>query len=128
MAFLASDLYLATDQGLAVVHNAAACINNTGGCGNAVQVNDGLGQAAHVGLTTDGAGKVYFSAAGSVYRYTPLDGRVVLVSTGFAFSDAHNNMLTLDPFGNLWVGDDPTDVNFSGRLWRIPAARLATVQ
>jgi hypothetical protein len=89
---------------------------------------DGLGNVAHVGLTTDGASKVYFSAVGSVYRYTPADKRVVLVSTGFAFSDAHDNMLTLDPFGNLWVGDDPTDFNFSGRLWRIPAASLATVQ
>ena len=128
MAFLGADLYVATDQGLAVVHNAAACIGNAGGCGNAVLVNDGLGRIEHIGLTTDRAGKVYFSAAGSVYRYTPLDQRVVLVSTGFAFSGAHDNMLTLDPFGNLWVGDDPTDFNFSGRLWRIPAARLATVQ
>ena len=128
MAFLGPDLYIATDQGLAVVHNAATCINNTGGCGNATLVNDGLGRVAHVGLTTDGAGKVYFSAGGSVYRYTPLDQHVALVSTGFAFSDAHDNMLTLDPFGNLWIGDDPSEVNFSGRLWRIPAARLATVQ
>jgi hypothetical protein len=128
MAFLGTDLYVATDQGLAVVHNAAACIGNAGGCGNALPVQDGLGNVAHVGLTTDGAGKVYFSAAGSVYRYTPANNRVVLVSTGFAFSDAHDNMLTLDPFGNLWVGDDPTEFNFSGRLWRIPAARLATVQ
>jgi hypothetical protein len=128
MAFLGADLYIATDQGLAVVHNAATCIGNTGGCGNAAPVVDGLGSVAHVGLTTDGASKVYFSAAGSVYRYTPADKRVVLVSTGFAFSDAHDNMLTLDPFGNLWVGDDPTDFNFSGRLWRIPAASLATVQ
>ena len=128
MAFLGADLYLATDQGLAVVRNAAACIGNAGGCGNAVPVLDGLGHIAHVGLTTDGAAKVYFSAAGSVYRYTPADGRVVVVSTGFAFSEAHDNALTLDPFGNLWIGDDPTDLNFSGRLWRIPAARLVTVQ
>jgi hypothetical protein len=127
MAFLGADLYVATDQGLAVVHNAAACINNASGCGNAVPVHDGLGNVAHVGLTTDGAGKVYFSAAGSVYRYTPLDGRVVLVSNGFAFSDAHTNMLTLDPFGNLWIGDDPSEVNFSGRLWRIPAAQVASI-
>ena len=91
-------------------------------------VQDGFTGVAHVGLTTDGSGKVYFSAAGSVFRYTPADNRVVMVSTGFAFSEAHDNMLTLDPFGNLWVGDDPTDFNFSGRLWRIPAARLATVQ
>ena len=128
MAFLGADLYVATDQGLAVVHSAATCIGNANGCGNAVPVIDGLGNVAHVGLTTDGAGKVYFSAAGAVFRYTPLDKRVVLVSAGFAFSDAHDNMLTLDPFGNLWVGDDPSEVNFSGRLWRIPAARLATLQ
>jgi hypothetical protein len=128
MAFLGADLYLATDQGLAVIHNVAACVNNAGGCGNAAPVQDGLAGIAHVGLTTDGAGSVYFSAAGSVYRYTTADRRVVIVSTGFAFADGHTNMLTLDPFGNLWVGDDPSEVNFSGRLWRIPAARLATVQ
>jgi len=88
---------------------------------------DGLAGVAHVGLTTDGAAKVYFSANGSVYRYTPADGRVVLVSSGFLFADAHINTLTLDGFGNLWIGDDPTEFNFSGRLWRIPASRLATV-
>ncbi|HJZ96481.1 MAG TPA: hypothetical protein VKE70_08235, partial [Candidatus Solibacter sp.] len=121
------DLYVATDQGLAVVHNAAACFNNSDGCGNAVPVPDGLAGVAHVALTTDGAGKVYFSANGSVYRYTPPDGRVVVVSSGFLFADGHTNTLTLDGFGNLWIGDDPTEFNFSGRLWRIPAARLATV-
>jgi len=36
MAFLGADLYVATDQGLAVVHNAGACIGNAGSCGNAV--------------------------------------------------------------------------------------------
>lgn len=129
MAFLGADLYVATDQGLAVVHKAAACVNNSGGCGNAVPVQDGLGNAAHVGLTTDGAGKVYFSANGSVYRYTPAEGRVVPVSSGFLFVAGHTNTLTLDGFGNLWIGDDPSDgaLNFSGRLWRIPATRLATV-
>jgi hypothetical protein len=127
IAFLGADLYVATDQGLAVVHNAAACFNNSGGCGNAVPVLDGLAGVAHVGLTTDGAGKVYFSANGAVYRYTPIDGRVVVVSSGFLFAAGHTNTLTLDGFGNLWIGDDPTDFNFSGRLWRIPAARLATV-
>ena len=129
MAFLGADLYIATDQGLAVVHNAAACINNSGGCGNAVPVQDGLGNTAHVALTADGGGKLYFSASGSVYRYTPADRRVVMVSSGFLFVAGHTNTLTLDGFGNLWIGDDPSDgtLNFSGRLWRIPAARLATV-
>jgi ligand-binding sensor domain-containing protein len=54
---------------------------------------------------------------------------VVPVSTGFAFVGGHTNALTLDGFGNLWIGDDPTDglFNFSGRLSRIPAARLASI-
>jgi ligand-binding sensor domain-containing protein len=127
MAFLGADLYVATDQGLGVIHNVTACFNNSGGCGNAVPVTDGLAGSAHVGLTTDGAGKVYFSTNGSVFRYTPADQRVVTVSSGFLFAAGHTNMLTLDGFGNLWVGDDPSEVNFSGRLWRIPAVRLATV-
>jgi hypothetical protein len=127
MAFLGADLYVATDQGLAVVHNATTCLNNSGGCGNAVPVPDGFVGSAHVGLTTDGTGKVYFLVNGSVFRYTPLDQRIVTVSSGFLFAAGHTNMITLDGFGNLWIGDDPADTNFSGRLWRIPAARLATV-
>ena len=129
MAFLGADLYVATDQGLGVVRNAAACINNANGCGNAVLVQDGFTGVAHVGLTTDGTSKVYFSVKGSVFRYTPADQRVVNVANGFLFVDGHTNSLTVDAFGNLWIGDDPSDgaFNFSGRLWRIPAARLATV-
>jgi len=48
---------------------------------------------------------------------------------GYLFVGGHTNALSLDPFGNLWVGDDPSDgaFNFSGRLWRIPAAKLATI-
>jgi hypothetical protein len=130
MAFLGGDLYLATDQGLAVIRNAATCINNTGGCGNAVPVVDGFAGSTHVGVTTDGAGKVYFSVNGSVFRYTPADGRVVMSATGFLFVGGHTNTLFLDSFGNLWIGDDPSDgaFNLSGRLWRIPASRLASIQ
>lgn len=55
------------------------------------------------------------AAGGTVFRYTPVDG--------------HANTLALDPFGNLWIGDDPSGgaVNFSGRLWRIPSARLTSI-
>jgi hypothetical protein len=130
MAFLGPDLYMATDQGLVVVRNAGACIGNAGGCGNAVTVQDGFVGASHVGLATDGVTKLYFSVNGSgVFRYTAGDRRVVQVSSGFAFVGGHTNTLTLDPFGNLWIGDDPTDgtLNFTGRLWRVPAASLTSI-
>ena len=124
MAFSGGDLYLATDQGISVIRNAAACIGNAGGCGNAVLRVAG----ATVAVTADGAGKVYFSAnaAGAVYRYTPADGSVIPVATGFAFVGGHTNTLTLDGFGNLWIGDDTTDgrLPFTGRLWRVPVASL----
>ena len=73
--------------------------------------------------------RVATDGAGTVYRYTPGDGRVVPVPAGFAFVAGHTNTLTLDGFGNLWIGDDTTDgaLNFTGRLSRIPAAALATI-
>ena len=129
MAFLGPDLYVATDQGLAVVHTAGACIGNAGGCGNAVPVPDGFAGAAHVGLASDGASKLYFSVNGGVFRYTPLNGHVAAVASGFAFVGGHTNTLTVDGFGNLWIGDDTSDgaLNFTGRLWRVPAAALAAI-
>lgn len=127
MAFSGGDLYVATDQGLSVVRNAAACIGNAGGCGNAVPRITG----SIVAVTADGAGKVYFSAnaAGTVYRYTPADGHVIPVAAGFLFVGGHTNTLTLDGFGNLWVGDDTSDgqLNNTGRLWRVPAALLQSL-
>lgn len=127
MAFLGADLYIGTDQGLSVVRNATTCVGNAGGCGNAVLRLTG----ATVAVTTDGVGKVYFSAnaGGTVYRYTPADGHVIPVATGFLFVGGHTNTLTLDGFGNLWVGDDTSDgtLNFTGRLWRVPAALLQTL-
>ena len=128
MAFVGPDLYVATDQGLAVVRNAGGCIANAAGCGNAVPVQDGFAGASHVGLATDGVSRLYFSVNGAgVFRYTPSDRRVTAVSSGFAFVAGHTNTLTLDAFGNLWIGDDTTDgaLNFTGRLWRVPAASLA---
>ena len=130
MAFLGPDLYLATDQGMSLVRNAAACIGNAGGCGNAVPVQDGFGGAAHIGLAADGVSKLYFSVNGAgVFRLTPADRRVVPVSSGFAFVGGHTNTLTLDSFGNLWIGDDTSDgaLSFTGRLWRVPAASLASI-
>jgi hypothetical protein len=76
---------------LAVYDHAKGQPGNPGGCGNAVLVQEGLVGTAHVALTTDGAGKVYFSVNGSVYRYTPADGHVVMVSSGFLFVKGHTN-------------------------------------
>ncbi len=88
-------------------------------------------ERATLGLPPMAPAKLYFSVngAGTVYRYTPADGRVVAVSSGFAFVGGHTNTLTLDGFGNLWIGDDTTDgaLNFTGRLWRVPAAALASI-
>jgi hypothetical protein len=60
----------------------------------------------------------------------PVDRRVVPLSSGFAFVGGHTNTLTLDGFGNLWIGDDITDgsLNFTGRPWRVPAASLTSIQ
>ena len=129
MAFVGPDLYVATDQGLAVVRNAGACLGNAGGCGNAVAVADGFAGASHVGLASDGVSRLYFSVGAGVFRYTPADQRVVPVASGFAFVGGHTNTLTLDGFGNLWIGDDTTDgtLNFTGRLWRVPSASLASI-
>jgi len=130
MAFVGADLYVATDQGLAVVRNAGACIGNAGGCGNAVPVLDGFVGASHVGLAADGVSRLYFSVNGAgVFRYTPGNQHVTPVASGFAFVGGHTNTLTLDGFGNLWIGDDTTDgtLNFTGRLWRVAAASLATL-
>jgi hypothetical protein len=101
MAFLGSDLYIATDQGLAVVKNAPACINNQGGCGNAVPVAGGFIGSNHVALTSDRVSRLYFSVNGSVERYAPNTGVVSSISAGFAFVGGHTNTLTLDSFGNL---------------------------
>jgi hypothetical protein len=96
-----------------------------------VPVQDGFVGATHVGLASDGVSRLYFSVNGAgVFRYTPVDGRVVPVSSGFAFVGGHTNTLTLDGFGNLWIGDDATDgaLNFTGRLWRVSAASLTSIQ
>src|SRR5579862_9202043 len=76
------DLYIG-DQGLSVIRNATTCVGNAGGCGNAVLRLAG----ATVAVPTDGVGEVYFSAnvAGGVYRYSPADGHVIPVATGFLF-------------------------------------------
>jgi hypothetical protein len=138
LAFVGRDLYLAHSQGLAVIRNAVSsqCL---GGC-NGVPVSDGFNGLAHVGITTDGINRLYLSINNEVWRYTISSGATTLVSTGgddpntgrpltFLFVNGHTNLLQLDRLGNLWIGDDTSDGqrNFSGRIWYISAASLATI-
>lgn len=81
------------------------------------------------------------SAVGNrVWRYTISTGGTDLVSAGgfdsntgvalsFALVDGHTNLLQLDRLGNLGIGDDVSDgtANFSGRIWFISAASLASI-
>ena len=80
---------------------------------NAVRVQNGFSGLTHVSVTTDGAGNVYFALNGAEpFTVTPRRWSVVPVSSGFLFVGGHTNALSLDPFGNLWVGDDPSDGGF----------------
>ena len=139
VAFLGSDLYLGTTDGLSVIHNAVSpqCL---GGC-NGVPVADGFAGSAHVGLTSNDANTLYMSINGSgVWRYTVSTQTTTLIATGgasgttgaavpFAFVGGHSNLLQLDGQGNLWIGDDISDglLNFDGRIWYLSAASLALV-
>jgi hypothetical protein len=142
-AFIGPDLYIASVDALSVIHNAtsASC---TGGC-NAVTIADGFAGVSHTGVTSDGVNAVYFAVAGSssasqVWRYTPSNAFFTFVSSAgadkhganpssFNFAAGKTNLLTLDPAGNLWIGDDPsnTGATGAGRLWTIGAASLATL-
>ncbi len=140
LAFVGSDLYIATSQNLAVIQNATAptC---TGGC-NAIALADGFGGLEHVGLATDGINRIYMAVVGvGVIRYSiKTVGSTAVVSTSglspttqapvsYSFVAGHSNLMYLDRLGNLWIGDASsggTAVN-SGRLWYISAAQLATL-
>lgn len=138
VAFIGTDLYLGTSDGLSVIRNAVApqC---QGGC-NGAPVADGFAGIAHVGLTS-GAGILYMAINGSgVWRFSPSTQTSTLVASGgvdpasgatvaFAFVGGHSNLLQLDRLGNLWIGDDVSDglTNFSGRIWTLTRSALASV-
>jgi len=143
-AFVGPDLYIASIDSLSVILNATspAC---TGGC-NAVPINDGFTGAVHTGLTSDGAGTLYFAVAASfpggsqVWRYVPETGFFTFVADGgadrnganasnFSFVTAKTNLLATDTSGNLWIGDDTSNgaAVGDGRLWNVPSTLLATL-
>ena len=139
VAFVGTDLYLATTDGLSVIKNAVSpqCL---GGC-NGVPIADGFGGVAHLGLTTNHPDVLYMSINGQgVWRYTISTQTSTLIARGgtnpnsgaavtFAFVGGHSNLLQLDYQGNLWIGDDTGDglTNFTGRIWYLSAASLATI-
>lgn len=138
MAFVGTDLYLASSDSLSVIRGAVnpAC---QGGC-NAQIVVDGFVGTGHVGLTTDGIDRLYFAVNNQVWRYSISGGSSSPVSTAgvdptgvnlpYVFQGGRTNLLQLDRLGNLWIGDDPSDgaLNFRGRVFYISAGALAGVQ
>ena len=137
MAFVGSDLYLASSDSLSVIHNAVSPLCQ-GGC-NAQVVQDSFTGSGHVGLTTDGANLLYMAINNQVWRYSLATGISTLIATSgidpsgvnlaFIFQGGRTNLLQLDGQGNLWIGDDPSDglVNFQGRVFYISAAALSTI-
>jgi hypothetical protein len=140
LAFLGNDLYIGSIDAFSVIHNAtsAAC---SGGCGATV-IADGFPGTPHVSVTSDGIGAVYFgvSSYNQVWRYTPSTGLFAFIAQGgadrngnnaspFSFVAAKCNLLTLDPTGNLWIGDDTSNATTvsAGRLWTISSLALASI-
>lgn len=140
LAFLGNDLYIGSIDAFSVIHNAtsAAC---SGGC-NATVIADGFPGIPHVGLTSDGAGSVYFavSSYNQVWRYTPSTGLFAFIAQGgadrngnnasaFSFVSSKCNLLTLDASGDLWIGDDTSNATVAGagRLWTVSSVALSSI-
>lgn len=142
--FVNDDLYIASIDAFSVIRNATST-SCTGGC-NAAVISDGFSGVVHTGITSDGADAVYFAVAGSfsggsqVWRYVPSSQLYTFVSmsgadrnganaSNFSFVSTKTNLLSLDPNGNLWIGDDSSNatVTGAGRLWTISSAALATL-
>lgn len=130
LAFIGNDLYVAGKDGLGVIRDAAAC---TGRC-NAAVVAGSVAGSNHVGLAADGADLVYYLRDNAVWRHrvsTGLHERLAGSGTlpdgnvaGFAFVNGQTNLIALDEFDTLWIGDDVSNgaSTYSGRIWRLATA------
>ncbi len=140
LAFLGNDLYIGSIDAFSVIHNATSALC-TGGC-NATVIADGFPGTPHVSVTSDGVGTVYFavSSYNQVWRYTPSTGLFSFIAQGgtdrngnnaskFSFVSSKCNLLTLDPAGNLWIGDDTSNATArgAGRLWTISSLALSGI-
>lgn len=132
LAFVGNDLYIAGKDGLGVIANATACV---AGC-SAVVVPGSVARTNHVGISSDGAGRVFYLRDNRAWMYRVADGSHTLVSAGgvypdgtavgFAFVNGQSNVTLLDPAGNLWIGDDTSNGQAAqtGRLWLVRAENL----
>ena len=140
LAFLGNDLYIGSIDAFSVIHNATSG-SCSGGC-NATVIADGFPGTPHVGVTSDGVGAVYFAVStyNQVWRYTPSTGLFAFIAQGgvdrnrnntssFSFVAGKCNFLTLDPAGNLWIGDDTSNATTvgAGRLWTISSLVLSSI-
>jgi hypothetical protein len=143
LAFVGPDLYLGDNGGLDVVPNAANCVS--GAC----TVNAVLNVRGPRGMASDGVDKIYMAGPAvpitcvsaptcpppgtihtSVQVYSISTGDVFTFTSQAGFLDNSLGlydvvqMLTLDPAGNLFVGDDPAVIGtiFQGRVFEVPAA------
>lgn len=124
LAFVGNDLYLAETGTVSKIANAisATC---TGGCkAKAVNIPK---VAAPAALAFDGTN--LFIADIYVYRYNVSTGASVLYAaggstpTGASLAFQGTSGLGLDPSGNLYVGDDPTEgaMILQGHIWSVVA-------
>lgn len=140
LAFAGNDLYIGSVDAFSVIRNATSSLC-TGGC-NATVIADGFSGVAHVGVTSDGIDTVYFAVASpsQVWRYTPSTGLFNFIAqsgadsngghaSSFSFVAAKTNLLTLDPGGTLWIGDDTSNATTvgAGRLWTVSSTALASI-
>jgi hypothetical protein len=140
LAFIGADMYIGNGGGLDFLPKPATCPAN--GC---VSVNL-LNVRAPRGLATDGVDKIYMAGpaipAGcpptcpapgttntNVTVFSAATQAVTFYSSQGAFLDGSLgsydvvDSLTLDPQGNLFVGDDPSVLGLpaqQGRLWKVP--------
>jgi streptogramin lyase len=121
LAFIGNDLYLAETAAITRIIGAtsAAC---AGGCKAA---SFGVAVNVPTAITSDGADKLFVADSTSAYRYTISTATLDIYSTGGTYNGSvltFSNIsgLSLDPSGNLFIGDDPTAgaQTGQGRIWQ----------
>lgn len=127
LAFVGNDLYVSGKDGLGVIRSANAC---AGACA-ATPVPGAATGTNHVGIAADGTDLVYYLRDNAAWRYRASTGlHEQLASNGtlpngtvsnFAFVNGQTNLLALDEYDTLWIGDDISNgvTPYSGRIWRL---------